>query len=103
MDLKSCLAKIINLEGYIMDGQTDEQRLVILGSILQLKSLHEIQTQEVDSCCQFIIIGLGILLNFYWLKDKMNNRMFDFFLGRFGDRNIVKCIKTEHYGVTFMT
>ena len=25
MDLKSCLAKIINLEGYIMDGQTDEQ------------------------------------------------------------------------------
>ena len=42
MDLKSCLAKIINLEGYIMDGQTDEQRLVILGSILQLKSLHEI-------------------------------------------------------------
>ena len=33
----------------------------------------------------------------------MNNRMFDYFLGRFGDRNIVKCIKTEHYGVTFMT
>ena len=33
----------------------------------------------------------------------MNNRMFDFFFGRFGDRNIVKCSKTEHYGDTFMT
>ena len=33
----------------------------------------------------------------------MNNRMFDFFLGRFGDRNIVKWIKIKYYGVTFMT
>ena len=33
----------------------------------------------------------------------MNNRMFDFFFGWFGDRNIVKWIKNENYGVTFVT
>ena len=33
----------------------------------------------------------------------MNNRIFDFFFERFGDRNIVKWIKINYYGVTFVT